>query len=481
MAITKASFMSRPKIRALPAAEKERRWKQHLMSEGGRMDLRAGGRTVRGKGNYFMKALRAVDNNVLKRLPKGTFGAAGEAIGSRFGAGGLGRAAGELMSQITGRGNYTIQHNSIVSGDAMKPNQLSFSPSGAASVRIRKREYIGKVTAPEEPFPFHSQRFRLQCTDGITFPWLSDIAGHFTEWQLCGCVLTFETSSSNFSQNMALGTVAIGTQYNSNEPEFRDLEDILQSPYHTRGNPSESLLHGIECDPTLQVSEKLFTRRPGCAGPPNLYDHGVVTVATEGLPTTSAGSIIGRLFITYDIELNLPILPSRHITSGGSVSFGIGAASYNPLGPVLSCHKFSGDLTFGSDVGSQVLQLTTKDGPHVNPHNATGSTVMWMNDHPTTYESYMTFQLAGTYQLYMMMYNVGGQHPSQLTTMTVVPYDSSTVVDSQFLSSNDLSGGGLAVAIFVYTITTKKDEGTIVLKRLDTSNQYVATTSLTIC
>ena len=93
----------------------------------------------------------------------------------------------------------------------------------------------------------------------------------------------------------------------------------------------------------------------------------------------------------------------------------------------------------------------------------------------------MTFQLAGTYQLYMMMYNVGGQHPSQLTTMTVVPYDSSTVVDSQFLSSNDLSGGGLAVAIFVYTITTKKDEGTIVLKRLDTSNQYVATTSLTIC
>jgi len=476
--------MNRPKIRALPNTvagrnEKERRWLQHKQSP----QFRAGGQTVRGKGNYFMKALRAVDNNVLKRLPSGTFGAAGEAIGSRFGAGGLGRAAGELMAQITGRGNYTIQHNSIIAGDAMKPNQLSFSPSGSASVRIRKREYIGKVTSPEEPYPFHQQRFRLQCTDGITFPWLSDIAGHFTEWQLCGCVLSFETSSSNYSQNMALGTVAIGTQYNANEPEFRDLEDILQSPYHTRGNPSETLLHGIECDPSLQVSEKLFTRRPGCAGPPNLYDHGVVTVATEGLPATSAGSVIGRLFITYDIELNLPVLPSRHIISGGYISFGSRNPSNKALGEVTSSHKFCGDLSLGTAPGSQVLQLSPKEGPHVNPLSATGSTIMWMSDSTSTapYETFMTFKLAGTYQVLLQMYNTSGQFPQQLTTESCEPYDASTVVTPGFISANDVCGNATSSAAFVFTIDTKKDEGTVVFKRLDSVHQYVTAVTVTIC
>jgi hypothetical protein len=128
-----------------------------------------------------------------------------------------------------------------------------------------------------------------------------------------------------------------------------------------------------------------------------------------------------------------------------------------------------------------VLQLTSKDGPHVNPINATGSTIMWMNDAINSFESYMTFQLAGTYQLYIVMYNVAGQLPQQLTTMSVAPYDSSTVVDVQFLSPTDLGAGGIAAASFVYTITTKKDEGTVLLKRLDTSALYIATTSLTIC
>jgi hypothetical protein len=422
---------------------------------------------------------------VLKRLPKGTLAAAGEALGSRFGAGGMGRAAGELMAQITGRGNYTIQHNSIVAGDALKPNQLSFAPSGSASVRIRKREYIGTVTSPQEPYPFSQQRFRLQCTDPVTFPWLANIADHFTEWRLVGCIVSYETSSSSYAQNMALGTVALGTQYNANEPEFRDLEDILQSPYHTRGNPSESLLHGIECDPSLQVSEKLFVRRPGCAGPPNLYDHGVVTVATEGLPASSAGSIIGRLFITYDIELNLPVLPSRHLVAGGCCAFGSSQSSIDAVGRAMDCSKFAGDLTFGTAPGSDILQLTPKEGPHVNPLNATGTTIMWMSDSSimSPPETFMTFKLAGEYQVQLIMYNTGAQNPTQLTTTSVTPYDSSTTVDAHFVSAPDLYGtnGGHWTATFIYKVKTKKDEGSIVIKRLDQSNHYVTSVVLTVC
>jgi hypothetical protein len=310
--------------------------------------------------------------------------------------------AGNLLSQITGRGNYQINTNSIIDGDDLKPAQLSFSSSGAAGVRLRKREYIASVVAPTTPADFTTTVYRLQSTDHTTFPWLAEIAAHFTEWQLQGCVFSFETSSSNYAAGMALGTIAIGTQYNANERQFRNMEEILQSPYHTRGNPSESLMHGIECDPALQVSEKLFTRRPGCEGPPNLYDHGVVTIATEGLPA-AAGTVLGRIFVTYDIEMSLPVLPSDTVLSGQTCIFGEPAMSTTDpvFGAAESMTKYAGALTLGAGVDSQVMCLDPSNGPHPQPNvDSDTDLVCWISDSQSIAGGqYWSFADAGTYKL----------------------------------------------------------------------------------
>lgn len=425
MAVTKRTFMSRPKIMALPGPERERRWKQHLMSEGGLRDQRIPQR-VRGRGDYFSDATAWADRQ-LARIPKGGLASAGRALG-----GVPGEAIGSLISQLTGRGDYNIKRNSlIVDGHILNPGAVSFSPTGAAAIRVQKREFIANVVSPLVPTDFTQQQYRLQCTDKSTFPWLSAIAEHFTEWELHGAIVSYETTSSNYAANMALGTIAIATQYNANELPYSNMEQMLQAAYHSRANPSESLMHGIECDPELQASEHLFTRRFGSAGPPNLYDHGVVSVATEGLPA-AAGTIIGRLFITYDIELNLPALPADdlHVMKSSGMYGGFGSTTEPPMGSTLAIvgnyiTPAQGGLSFGTATSDNVMSLMPSNGPLARPQLPPAdqaSLVAWMSDSSVVAGGqYLSFAHSGKYLLELTV--IGTTAPGLFVDMTTVTQD----------------------------------------------------------
>lgn len=364
--------------------------------------------TIRGRGGFWgdrwgdMKSLgrRAYDigNETTKHLPPGTFAA----LGSKFGP--LGGLGGQLLSQLTGRGDYQVKKNSIMHAQ-VGPEGVSFSPEGSATIRVQKREFLGVLRADAiTPAEFRQQQYRLQCTDGNTFPWLAGIAEHFTEWEIEGAVVSYESTSSNYSSSMALGTVAIATQYNSNELPYADMTQMLQSAFHTRGNPSEDMMHGIECDPALQASERLYTRRPGTKGPANLYDHGVVTIATEGLPTLAANEVIGRLYVTYDIKLSLPALPIKAPFANleGVCSHGNISVTEPPLGPSLELNATAGSpLTFGQTAGDNVLLLRAATGPVVQPTLTPAqenNLVAWVNDSTLTPNSqFMSFARAGRY------------------------------------------------------------------------------------
>lgn len=416
MVLTKQQFMSKPKIRRQKAPEREKRWKQH----------------VQGRGDYFASAKAWADRQ-LKKIPKGTLGKIGGALG-----GPAGQAAGELIAHLTGRGDYQINKNSLIQdGDNfLKPSQMSFAPTGAASIRIRKREFVADLIAPDTPVAFSQTQFRLQPTDVKTFPWLSAVAQHFTEWELHGAILTYETTSSNYAQDMALGTVSIATQYNANEYPYASMKDMLQAAYHSRGNPSESIMHGIECDPSLQASERLFTRRFGTFGPPNLYDHGVVTVATEGLPA-KPGTVIGRLFITYDVELNLPCLPSGNSFNGRC------ATLWNPLpsvtnGPMgdpltaISVPTGSLQLTSGTAAGRNVMTLLPSNGPWARPNLSIEhqrSLVAWISDSTSSPGlQYISFANPGKYLLEFDFYAATGDNPGAFMDVSILTTDVFTQV-----------------------------------------------------
>lgn len=401
--------MSKAKLQDLPAAEKERRWKQ----------------SIEGRGHFASKATAWIDSQ-LKKIPKGTFGKIGHAI-----AGAPGQVGGDIISYLTGRGDYNIKKNSLIQdGNVLKPSQMSFSATGAASIRMRRREFIGDVIAPTDPTKFTQTQYRLQPTDTKTFPWLSTVAEHFTEWELHGAILTYETTCSNFASDMALGTISIATQYNANETPFSEMREILQAAFHSRGNPSENVMHGVECDPALQASEHLFTRRSGTHGPPNLYDHGVVTVATEGLPA-KAGTVLGRLFITYDVELNLPVLPVRTTSVGMSLTLWTLASSSTlpPMGDPLAVSPQAGNmaLSYGTSNGNNVMSLLPSNGPWARPNVPAiyqSSLVAWVSNSTTIGGTqYLSFANAGVYLLEMTFFANTGDPPGDLASVTTLTSD----------------------------------------------------------
>jgi len=440
---------------------------------------------MHGRGNYFTKAMRYVDDRVLKKIPRGTFRAMGRTV-----AGGVGESVGHAISQLSGRGDYTINRNSIMQGvDAENgAGNISFAPSGAARIRVQKREFIMNVVAPEDPVAFNQTQLRLQSTDKVTFPWLAGIAEHFTEWELHGCVFTYESTSSNYAQNMALGTIAMATQYNANELPYSNMEQILSAAYNSRSNPAESMMHGIECDPALQASEHLFTRRFGASGPPNLYDHGVLSVATEGLPAV-AGTVLGRIFVNYDIELNIPVLPNGHVFDGNSMVLeqAVGVSTTEPpMGKVSDLVMVTNKtgLIFGTGptAGANVLGLSDSNGALARPQlpaEEAAALVAWMSDSSIDAGTqYLSFANAGIYvlELYVSGFTAPGPLPVNVFGMTALTNDIAIGVDTRV--TKVYAYGRQQLMRFV--ITCLGADQAVSLNRL-TADDTVTFTVLTVC
>jgi len=223
----------------------------------------------------------------------------------------IGALGGSALAKITGMGDYTIRHNSVMASAGTPAHNASFSSTGSSIIRVRRRECVGQVYAPADPAEFSTTRYRIQASNEQLFPWGAVIAPLFQEYEIKGCVFTMESTYSNYSAAGALGSVAMATQYNAADRPFEDIEAMLNSAFRTSGNPSQTLVHGLECDPKLQASEKLLVRNRANAGvsqAPNNYDFGWLTLATEGLPAAAADAQIGRLYVTYDIEFSLPRL-----------------------------------------------------------------------------------------------------------------------------------------------------------------------------
>jgi len=267
---------------------------------------------VKGKGDY--KVVIDKLDRMMRAVPRGTFAAMGGAAGGPVGA-----AIGAGISAVTGYGDYTVTSNTLAKRSAAVNEVPSFSLG--KGIRVQHREYLSEVLVPASPGTFTNRSFRLNPGNGLMFPWLSKLANQYQQYKVRGMVVYFKSTSSEYTAAQALGSIVIATNYNVVDANYANLIEMQNSEFCVSAKPSLSLVHAIECDPSKCAYKQYYTASENLPVSPT-NDFANVQVATAGLAAT-AGSSLGQLWISYDIELIKPV-----IGVGGSTIANLGSGTY---------------------------------------------------------------------------------------------------------------------------------------------------------
>lgn len=321
---------------------------------------------MKGRGDYSMspdeaaatiqKAVKAA----VGRSIRSAGGGVGNFLGSKIGMGAagrsLGRGVGARLSRLLGTGEYTTNQGDMVANSLFgRGGQTAGGPgtfeSMGGGIRLKHREYIQDIFLPTTVgAAFTNAAFIVNPGLSFVFPYLAQIAANFEQYKFHGLVFEFVSSTSQYGQT-ALGTYVMAMEYNSAAPVFTTKPQMENSDYALSARLDKSGMYGVECAKGSQAQEYFYVRAPGQATVSNLYDLGIMqlgvattTVAAGGTGLV-AGSAIGELWVTYDVELIRPRISVfrpgySHIRTTGGVN------PANPLGaPAARTITSFGSLT----------------------------------------------------------------------------------------------------------------------------------------
>ena len=255
----------------------------------------------------------------------------GRKIGSWFGMGDLGDKLGDLGGaairgagggalmdaanaasgalQASGHGAYAV--NSTIAGGGSDDPVPHFSPAtDGCSILISHTEYISDIFGPASPGFFQNTTYGINPALERTFPWLSQIAQNYTEYEFKQLIFTFKSTITDFNSGTGqVGTLIMATQYNPSDEAFADKATMMQTDLVSSGKLSSHQLHGVECDQSkLSGYIGKYTR----SGPPTgaqdikTYDLGVLNVACCNVPAQFFNQGLGELHVSYTLELRKP-------------------------------------------------------------------------------------------------------------------------------------------------------------------------------
>lgn len=266
-----------------------------------------------------------------------------------------GRAAGYLWDKLFGNGDYAaipqgIKNNSFMSEITAKGPPQVWATRDNAFV-MRHSEYLGDVTTSSSARDFKLDSYAINPGLPQTFPWLSNIANQFQQYEIKGMLFEFRSTCSDAiasGTDISMGSVILATNYNSADDDFASKQQMLQTEFCAQGRPSQCILHPIECKPSLTSVETLYTRSGAVptGSDIRLYDLGKFQIATQGFQGTSVN--IGELWLTYEIAFKKPIQ-----SNGTSVLLG---DFYNATTGITSSALYGTNATLvdGSNAGSEL-------------------------------------------------------------------------------------------------------------------------------
>lgn len=238
-----------------------------------------------------------------RNLGYGAVDVASDIIGDKLNA---------MFSNLRGSGEYredlTVRKNTLgLAGDSVP----FVHSDGIFSTRYRHREYLGDVISSSVAGAFKTDTYTINPGNAKCFPWLNLIAGqNYQKWSPQGIVFEFKSTSGDAlnSVNTALGTVIMATNYDSKDAIFLNKATMENTQYSCSCKPSNSMLHPIECDPSIMVLPQMYITS-GSESSDSFdarFDNlGKMTIASVGLQGSSVN--IGELWVSYDIVLVNPI------------------------------------------------------------------------------------------------------------------------------------------------------------------------------
>ena len=208
-----------------------------------------------GRGSYTGALSRFADR-AYKRAPavfstgsKVLHGAAVLAQGTdlapplEFASRGLG-----VASTYMGRGAY--KSNGLITGGADTMPRMQHINDETGSLMVSHRERLMDVFAPADS-GFHQDVFTVSPGIEKTFPWLSQIAANYEEYELMQCVFEYDGHSLvGINDTLEVqGSLIMATQMNVKDKPFRDRHEMERFPHASKCAQHGSMAHGVECDP----------------------------------------------------------------------------------------------------------------------------------------------------------------------------------------------------------------------------------------
>lgn len=205
----------------------------------------------------------------------------------------IGETAGSIISTVTGMGTYHVNQNTLAFKSAPTP---TFARNDKG-IRICHREFLADVRGSVE---FENKSYQINPGIPRSFPWLSQLAGNFTQYKMHGLLYEFRPTSGMVTSSAGLGSVQMATNYNPNAEEFRSKREVDSYNFATSVVPWKSALHAVECKPSLSANPIKWIRDTSVAIPLVDTDVGLFQISTQGQPSEYT---LGELWVTYDVEL----------------------------------------------------------------------------------------------------------------------------------------------------------------------------------
>jgi hypothetical protein len=243
-----------------------------------------------------------------------------------------------------GFGDYEVETNSLLAAatEGKNGNGVPIMRNSKVANIVRHREFIGDLYGSTSSFALRT--FKINPGDDITFPWLSPIARCYSNYRMRGAMFEFVSLATDYSAIPYIGYVAMATQYNSLNPVFTDKKELENSEYANSCKPSESMSHPVECAVDQLAQSELYVRQNSSSGDARLYDLGKFSVAVGGQATET---IIGELWITYEVELYFPKLAS---TSGLMNTYAATLGVFTSALPLVGAFNKINGSTLGIDL-----------------------------------------------------------------------------------------------------------------------------------